>query len=82
MAKWQVLLSIAVVVAIALHFILGDTYAHIPLLIVIVVGGVPLLLEMFGKVIKGDFGADLMAALALVTATWLEEKVRIGLSVL
>ena len=82
MAKWQVLLSIAVVVAIVLHFILGDTYAHIPLLIVIIMGGVPLLLEMFGKVIKGDFGADLMAALALVTATWLGEYLAGALIVL
>lgn len=70
MAKWQVLLSFAALVAIALYFLLST---QLPLLLIIIIGGVPLLLQMFAKLVKGDFGADLLAALALVTAVWLGE---------
>lgn len=80
-AKWQALLSFAALAAVLLHFSL-HTYADIPLLIIIVAGGVPLLLQMLAKLAKGDFGADLLAALALLTAAWLGEYLAATLIVL
>ncbi len=75
-------LLIAGVLAIAAHFALrwaglsnGHAFsvANIPLLVVIVVGGVPIVLHILLKLIRGDFGADLLAVLALITGAWLGE---------
>jgi cation transport ATPase len=45
----------------------------IPLVLVIVVGGIPLLCQMALKLAHGQFGADLLAAIALVAAVSLQE---------
>jgi len=45
----------------------------IPLVLVIVVGGIPLLCQMVWKLAHGQFGADLLAAIALVAAVSLQE---------
>jgi heavy metal translocating P-type ATPase len=81
LGKWQALLSLATLVAIAAHFLLlgmmrpiyGIAIADIPLLFIIVAGGLPLLVQIVIKLAKGDFGADMLAVLALVTAGWLSE---------
>lgn len=44
-----------------------------PLLFVLVVGGVPLLLELLGDVRQGEFGADLLAGVSVVTSLLLGE---------
>lgn len=46
---------------------------EIPLLAAITVGSVPLLWEILGKLRRGDLGADILAALALITALALQE---------
>lgn len=70
MPKWQALLSLAALAAIALHFLLAS---DLVLLIILIIGGVPLLLQIVAKLVKGDFGADFLAAIALLTAAWLGE---------
>ena len=45
----------------------------IPLLSVIILGGIPLTFQILRKMLRGDFGADLLAILALVTGAWLGE---------
>lgn len=47
--------------------------ADIPLLIVVAIGGIPLVLQILLKILHCDIGADLLAVLVLVTATWLDE---------
>jgi heavy metal translocating P-type ATPase len=47
--------------------------ADIPLFAVVGIGGIPLVVKIVQKLLNGDFGADLLALLALVTATWLGE---------
>lgn len=65
----QLVLVVSSFVAIALHFIFKDNELRdVPLQIIIVVGAVPLLWEIIKKLIKFDLGADILAALALVTA--------------
>lgn len=61
-------------IAIAIHLLLPEgSLRDIPLQIIIVIGAVPLLWEIIKKLIKFDLGADILAALALVTAAVLGE---------
>lgn len=70
--------------AIALHFLLrwAGWENSWPLLLAMVVGGVPLVAQIIRKLLRGDWGADLLAALALVTAAWLGEYLAAVLIVL
>jgi heavy metal translocating P-type ATPase len=69
-------LSIAAItiVGIALHillrFALGASalIANLPLWTVLVVGGVPIVIELLGKLLHWQFGADLIAAVSIVTS--------------
>lgn len=85
-----VLLALCLI-GIAVHFTLrwsglppvaGMAAADIPLLAVIVTGGIPLGLQILRKILLGDFGADLLAVLALVTAAWLGEYLAAALIIL
>ena len=79
---WHWALLILSLLAVVLHFAfrwsilppvgVANT-ADIPLLIVIAIGGIPLVLQIMLKILHLDFGADLLAVLALVTAAWLDE---------
>lgn len=76
---WQALLSLVALIAIALHFVLAS---DVFLYLIIGVGAVPLLLQIGIKLLKGDFGADLLAAIALITAVALGEYLAAVLIVL
>ncbi len=47
--------------------------AAIPLIAMIIIGGIPLFLQILFKLLKGNWGADSLAAIALVTAFILHE---------
>jgi len=47
--------------------------AQLPLLAVLVLGGLPLLSRLLVKLLHGDLGADLLAGISIVTAVWLDE---------
>lgn len=82
-SRWQTAIVAASLLAIAIHLVLrwlvkpyaveSIRVADIPLLIMILVGGTPLVLQILRKLLQGNLGADMLAALALVTAAWLEE---------
>jgi heavy metal translocating P-type ATPase len=63
--------------AIALHLVLryatslSTRYALIPLFAALVIGGAPLVYELAGKVIKREFGSDLLAGVSILTAVLL-----------
>ncbi len=69
--------------AIAAHLVLrlvaADTEVHglplsrLPLVAALVLGGLPLLLDLLVKLFRLDFGSDLLAGLAIVTAILLGE---------
>ncbi len=70
-AKWQIFIVIASIAAIALHFILHfaqPATQNFPLFFIILIGGVPLFLQIIFKMLKGNLGADLLAAIALGVA--------------
>ncbi len=79
----QTLLVAASFIAIILHLLLPVGLLHnIPLIIVTIIGGAPLLWEIARKALKLDLGADILAALALITAAVLGEYLAAVLIVL
>ena len=75
----QTLIAGLTCVLIALHLVLrfgfhaagsfhGITAADAPLLMVLVVGGVPLVLELLMHMFRGEFGSDLLAGLSIVVS--------------
>lgn len=69
--RWQIFIIIISLIAILIHSILyfsSITDSQIPLLIVIIMGGIPSIIHIMLRLLKGDLGADLLAAIALITA--------------
>ncbi|MDX1948346.1 MAG: heavy metal translocating P-type ATPase [Pirellulaceae bacterium] len=74
-------LAIAVIsaVAIATHLLLaygtttGKAYANWPLFVALVIGGGPVVWELAIKLVRLEFGSDLLAAISIITAALLGE---------
>lgn len=78
-------LACACLLSMAIHFWMmwfTPWNPDIPLIALIVFGGVPIVLQLVGKVIKGDFGTDMLAALSFVTGVLLHEYLAAVLIVL
>jgi heavy metal translocating P-type ATPase len=71
---------------IALHLVLrfgfSSTAAEIPLYVVLSLGGVPLVAGLLGKLVRGEFGSDLLAGISIVTSVVLHEYLAGALVVL
>ena len=76
---WPTLITVASILAMVLHF---TVWPETPLMILLVLAGFVQLTEILWKAAKGDFGADLLAALALVTAAWQEQHLAAALVIL
>ncbi len=63
---------IAIFLSILFHW-LPLYHPNLPLLIAIIVGGIPSILQILLKMIKGDLGADALAAIAIITAVILNQ---------
>lgn len=81
-SSWHTVLLAASLLSIALHFALGAfglpavasiAATDIPLLTVIIIGGIPLLIQIGTKLFKGSVGADFLGAIELVAATLLDQ---------
>lgn len=88
-SKWQMLIAIASLIAIALHFILNDAQlmvglrlSDIPLLALIIIGGTPLVVQVAIKMFRGSVGADFLGGIELVAAAALEQYLASALIVL
>src|SRR5271166_5528860 len=86
-------IAVLTVTAIGLHLLLrfaigatGEIYGRplfqLPLLAVLLFGGAPLVLELALKLIKGQFGSDLLAGISIVTSALLGEYLAGALVVL
>src|SRR6516164_3674835 len=65
----------AIAVSLALRYALGQA-AHwydLPLYAVLVIGGLPLLVDLGKKLVARDFGSDLLAGVSIVSAALLGE---------
>ncbi|WP_222846027.1 heavy metal translocating P-type ATPase [Legionella geestiana] len=83
--KWQMFVALSALTGIVLHLVmifLKTASANFPLYIVIVVGGLPVFFQIVIKLFKGNTGADLLAAIALVTAAILQEYLAASLIIL
>lgn len=78
------ILASAAIVAIAIHLILryltdiggtptGDWIVKAPLVVVVLAGGVPLIIDVVKAAIRSAGGADMLAAISIVTAVALDE---------
>jgi heavy metal translocating P-type ATPase len=54
----------------------------LPLLTVLIVGGLPLVYELLVKLLQGNLGADLLAGISIVVSAWLDEYLAGSLVVL
>lgn len=81
-SRWHIGLLAASLISIALHFAFGSANLpavasvvakDIPLLAVIILGGIPLLIQISSKLFKGSVGADFLGAIELVAAALLDQ---------
>ena len=77
--KWQMVIAISSILAIAMHFALDS---NVPLLVIIACGGLPLLLQIVLKLFKSGMGADFLGGIELVAGTVLEQYLAAVLIVL
>lgn len=77
--KWQMVIALGSIVAIAVHFALNS---NVPLLVLIAFGGVPLLIQIMLKLFKSGIGVDFLGAIELVASTVLEQYLAAVLIVL
>lgn len=89
--KWQVSLIIVTIISIGLHFIIqynislvhiSNIYSNIPLLLVIIVAGIPLIIQIIIKAYHLNLGADILAAIAIVVAFYLHEYITANIVIL
>lgn len=69
--RWQLIVIGISLLAIGLSIIFRFTSISspdLPLLMAIIIGGIPSVFQILFKLIKGDLGADSLAAIALITA--------------
>lgn len=75
-SKWQSMIAVMSLIAICAWLIMtlaGNSMSVIPLLLTIVIGGIPLFLQIIFKLLKGNLGADSLAAIALMTGVILDQ---------
>ncbi len=64
------------------QFSFSIALVQLPLFAVLALGGIPLVYQLIVKLFRGDFGADLLAGLSIVTAVLLDEYLAGSLVVL
>jgi len=81
-AVWQrksTIIAVIAVVAILVHVLMRFAFHtspgayKIPLLSTLVLGGVPLVFDLFRKLLKREFGSDLLGGIAIVTSVIMGE---------
>jgi heavy metal translocating P-type ATPase len=89
----DLLVAIFTLAAIALHLLLqywfatdaevyGVPLAQLPLILAIVVGGIPLLIDLARQLMRREFGSDVLAGISIITAFLLNEYLAGALVVL
>ncbi|KTD55864.1 cation transport ATPase [Legionella santicrucis] len=74
--QWPLFITYFALAGLGLYLILqivSPAYANIPLFLLLTICGIPLLAQIIFKLFNGNFGADLLAALALISGVILHE---------
>lgn len=83
--QWQSFLAIVSLIAIGMYllmYFLDVSFALFPLYLLLISGGIPLLLQIGYRLLHGNTGADLLAAIALITCFFLGEYLAASLIIL
>ncbi len=81
-AVWQrrtTVIAVVAVVAISVHLLLRFAFRvsaaayDVPLLITLAIGGIPLVYELFKKLLRREFGSDLLGGISIVTSVIMAE---------
>jgi heavy metal translocating P-type ATPase len=76
---FSIWIALLATLAIAIHLLLRYGFSarqnlmDIPLFVALAFGGVPLVSVLFAKLIRGQFGSDLLAGISIVTSVFLGE---------
>lgn len=87
-ARRTVIIAVGAAIGIAVHLALrfvvrtDPATAVWPLYVVVALGGVPLVAELAGRLVRGEFGSDLLAALSIITGVLLGEYLAASIIVL
>lgn len=89
-SNWQKILAASSILAMALHFILklspatisNISIAELPLILIIIFGGLPLLAQIIVKIFNKNLGADLLAFIGLIVAIWVGQYLAANLIIL
>ncbi len=84
-SKGQSVIAILSLISISIYLIMSAfnmPFENLSLLCVIIVGGIPLFLQIILKLMRGNFGADSLAAIALITGVILQEYLAATLIIL
>lgn len=90
-SRWQTALVVILLLAILFYFLIGLSSLEpiysiapqdIPLLIVIVLCGIPLVFQILWKLYNRTFGADVLAALAIVVGVYLGQYLAVTIVML
>lgn len=84
-SQWQSCIALLSLCAISTYLLLiffNSTRSLYPLYLLIIIGGIPLLLQITYKLAHGNLGADLLAAIALVSSVILNEYLTASLIIL
>ncbi|EGF24375.1 heavy metal translocating P-type ATPase [Rhodopirellula baltica WH47] len=83
LSKWwsrkSIIIAAFAISAIALHLLMRfglqttTALSEIPLLVTLVVGGLPLLFDLLKKLVKREFGSDLLGGVSIITSVLLGE---------
>lgn len=77
--NWEGAIAILAVIGLSASLLLHygihvDPYfADLPLFIVLLLGGIPLVYTLLKNLFRGEFGSDLLAGISIVTAVFLDE---------
>jgi heavy metal translocating P-type ATPase len=70
-------IAVLALAAIAAHLVLrfgaGSRWSDLPLHGALLLGGAPLVLELLGRLLRREFGSDLLAGVSMVTSVLLQE---------
>lgn len=83
--KWHEAIAIASLVAIFVHIALKffhPSLQNFPLFFLIIFGGLPVLIQILLKIIRGNLGVDVLAFIELVAAVYLSEYLAAALIIL
>src|SRR5271157_5910916 len=82
MAVWRrknTVIAVVAVAAISVHLLLRFAFHtkvgayQIPLLVTLAIGGIPLVYELFKKLLRREFGSDLLGGISIVTSVIMGE---------